>query len=858
VNAHWDLLAKLVRAGDWAAVAEFLLALDEPARRALAPELRRYLDLLVADWHRRGVERNALLVAGTGCLPRAADVVSWLRSRWLRGGLDVPPVAAIVQVLGAPGRPALATVARGLAERVRTVNWTGRNEWWLAAALLRESGAEPPTTDAFLRGWVRGQLRGTAERLADTLAGDPWTALLAPRIFDVERLGADLAAPRDPAWPQALVLLCERGVLDRAEMLAGCRRRLRAGDRPAAIAAMLDVHRAFAATLDELAEHRQEYAGLLSSPHLGVATVGQAALRALDDAGRLPVATLVEAGRAVLLRPEKKLVRAQLTWLATAAGRRPEDLPDILRVLGVGLAQESVDLADRALATIARYLPRVDEPTRDALRDLAGDLTGDIRRQAAEVLGGDVLGGPAEVPPGEDPAPFVADLPPALPPPIGSIAELTAEAVRLAAHPADPLLFERVADGLVRWMRTDPAGLRAALSTVRQGWIALLSHPAGTVRYPHRPDLAPPQQLVDLRTDEVIRQLHAGPPGPLLATPATVAGHVDPDRVLALLRQAGEEGWEPGRYDLTQALLRLPRTVDPAVRAGAAMLRTPAGQRFAGWLDRGGLPDPEVERIVVLRGRCCAQPEYQHSQRCGSCDRAGVRLTVAARAAAGPDLPDAPPGLLDLPGEQAAWDRCFRGYWPPPMALWPAVLPSHRELAAAHIQPRLAPVGDGDVNGHTEVLPALARLSGPFGPALALALAYPLGARRDRDRLPVVDALALLAARGELDGDLLGRELATLVTGDLLVLRRVVAGLTELSRAGAAAAVFAVGRVMVPELLSRPEIRPGTPDLLALTAAAADATGARGRVPEAEAVVAHGGGSRLVTEARRLVRALAG
>jgi hypothetical protein len=852
VNAHWDLLAKLIQAGDWAAVTELLLALDEPARRAMAPELRRYLESLAADWHRRGVERNALLVAGAGCLPRAADVVSWLRSRWLRGGPEVPPVAGLVRVLAAPGRPALATVAHGLAERVRTMDWTGRGEWWLAAALLRESGGEPPTTDAFIRGWVRGQLRGTAERLADTLAGDPWTPLLGPRIFDVDRLGVDLAAPRDPAWPEALVLLCERGVLDRAELLAGCRRRLRAGDRPAAIAAILDVHRAFAPTVDELAEHRQEYAGLLSSPHLGVATVGQAALRALDDAGRLPVATLVEAGRAVLLRPEKKLVRAQLTWLATAAGRRPGDLPEILGVLGVGLAQESVDLAERALATIARYLPRVDEPTHAALRDLAGDLTGDIRRQASEVLGG-----AAYAPPEENPAPLVADLPATLPPPIGSIAELTAEAVRLAAHPDDPVLFERVVAGLVRWMRADRAGLLAALSTVRQGWIALLSNPpaAGTVRYPHRPDLAPPHQLVELRTTEVLRQLAAGPPGPLLATPATVAGQVDPDRVLALLQQAEEEGWEPGRYDLTQALLRLPRTVDPAVGTAAAALRSPAGQRFAAWLDRGGLPDPEVSRIVVPRDGCCLRPEYGDGPRCGACGSVAVRVTVEAHTA-GPELPDAPPGLLDLPGGKAAWERCY-AHWPPPMTLWPAVLPSHRELAAAHIQPRLAPVGDRDLDGHTEVLPALARLSGPFGPALALALAYPLGARRDRDRLPVVDALALLAARGELDGDLLGRELGALVTGDLIVLRRVVAGLTELSRAGASAAVFAVGRAMLPALLSRPEIRPGTPDLLALTAAA-DATGARGRVPEVEEVATRGGGSRLVTEARRLVRALAG
>lgn len=861
MSADWDRLAKLIGTGDSASVAELLLALDDPARRALAPELRRYLDELALDWGRRRAQGSALCVAGAGCLPRAADVVAWLRSPLLRGGLDAPPVAGIVRMLAAPGRPALATVARGLAERVRGTTHADRVQWWLAASLLRESDTAPPTTDAFVRGWVRDQLRGSAERLAETLAGDPWTPLLAPRLFDVERVGVDLGAPRDPIWPEALVLLCERGVLDRDELLAGCRRRLRAGDRSSAIVAIVDVHRAFAPGLDELAEHRQEYAGLLSSPHLVVATAGQAALRALDDAGRLPVATLVEASRAVLPRPEKKLVRAQLTWLGTAATRRPEDLAEILTVLGVGLAQESADLAERALATIARHLPRAGEPTRAALRDMVGELTGDVRRQAAELLGVD-----AEA---TEPEPAVAvpvaDTRAALPPPIGSVAELVAEAVRTGRQPDDPVLFERVLDGLVRWTRADRAAVLAGVATVRQGWVAALADPAvaASAQYRAHPGTPPPQELVKRRMIEVIRQLAGEPPVELLATPATPEGQVDPGRVLALLVLAERDGWEPGRYDLLQALLRLPRAVDPAVRTAAAALRSSAGRRFAAWLDRGGLPDPEVTRIALVRGRCCQRPAFGGgpqptaggSQRCSSCDRAGVRVTVEVHTP-GPEVEDAPPGLLDLPGEAAAWERAFRTYWPPPMALWTAVLPSHRELVAAHVQPRLAPVGDSDVNGHTEVLPALARLSGPFGPAMALALAYPLGARRERDRLPVVDALALLAARGELDGDLVGRELAALVSADLIVLRRVVGALAELSRAGAHRAVWFIAAALIPVLLSRPEVRPGTPDLLALATTAADATGIRATNPVLEAVAARDGGSRLVTEARRLTRTL--
>jgi hypothetical protein len=242
------------------------------------------------------------------------------------------------------------------------------------------------------------------------------------------------------------------------------------------------------------------------------------------------------------------------------------------------------------------------------------------------------------------------------------------------------------------------------------------------------------------------------------------------------------------------------------------------------------------------------------------------------------------------------------------MALWPSVTPSHREIAAAHIQPMIAGAADQDRSGGTETLPALARCSGPFGPAMALALAYGLAAKRERDRLPAVDALVHLAGRGELArpaatasqltdpaavagrltdpaavagrelagpgamagqgepggrgelaGPLLGRALGELTGEGVVVLSRVVAALGEAARAGAAGTVWHITAAMLPTLLTQDKPRSGTPDLLALAALTAESTPAE---PDPDlralvtAVAARKGTSRLVTEANRLSRAL--
>lgn len=287
------------------------------------------------------------------------------------------------------------------------------------------------------------------------------------------------------------------------------------------------------------------------------------------------------------------------------------------------------------------------------------------------------------------------------------------------------------------------------------------------------------------------------------------------------------DGEQPGPADLDQALLRLPRDPGPAVQARAAALSSPAGRRLHHWLATGGLPDPETAPVLVEWGAC---PHDVRGYHCWCQDLPAHRMVVEVRPTA-TRLSAAAAGLLDLPAHSAR-QRAYGEHRPPgDLGMWPVVLPSHRELIAAHLQPFLAPAADRDRSGGTAVLPALARCTGPFGPATALCLAYGLAARKDGDRLFAVDALVLLAGSDGFDGELVGRLLAELVVLGEIVLRRAVTALQESARAGVEAAVWAVAAGALPVLLRMSGASPGLPDLLALAARCAPA-GPRQVLPE--------------------------
>jgi hypothetical protein len=298
------------------------------------------------------------------------------------------------------------------------------------------------------------------------------------------------------------------------------------------------------------------------------------------------------------------------------------------------------------------------------------------------------------------------------------------------------------------------------------------------------------------------------------------------DRLAAL--GDDRETWQ---WDLAQALLRLPARVDEGLAARAAALGTQAGDRVAGWLRAGGLPEQSCQVVTVAReGRDAWLPER--------------RMLVALRSTA-PDLD--PLGLSTV---RATTLGAWHSDW---SAVWPAALPGYRGLVAAYALPEVASAADMDRRGGAAALPLIADGTGDGGPALALALAYGLGARHEQDRVATVDAMVTLAAAGDLDAAAVGGFVGQLGAGGMLTLPRVVQPLQDLADAGARLSVWRLLAAALPGLLDAGR---GVPDLLTLAAETATATGVRLDVPGVAEVAARGGSARVVVEARRLTRAL--
>ncbi len=362
-------LRALVTHGTANDVADVLLSLTEPERRALATPVRR---LGAAD-------EAALLVAGAACLTRASSIVSWLRSRRFRQPASESTIEEIVRVLSAPGRPDLAAVADGLVSRLRARPGR-RDEWAIAAAVLRAAGIPPPVTDVVVRAWVR------EHATADQLAADPWLDLLLPYVLE----SPDIFAMLDRRWAAALVRLAASGRTSRAALIRLALREMHGGGLRAAMA----LYRLLDPGPDETAAHVADYLSLLGGSHAVAASLAQGALRTLDEAGRVDSAVVAAAGCAALRRTEKKLVRGQLAWLARAVARRPSEAGVLLAAVAVGLSNPSADIADRSLALLARHPAGLE-----VLRDVAGTLSGDLRRRAQELLG--MPDEPLELPPGD-------------------------------------------------------------------------------------------------------------------------------------------------------------------------------------------------------------------------------------------------------------------------------------------------------------------------------------------------------------------------------------------------------------------------------------------------------------------------
>ncbi|MET8130097.1 DUF6493 family protein [Streptomyces sp. NPDC005065] len=848
-------LLHAVREGRTEAVPKLVGPLTDAERRKCLPVLKLWRKTTRNNWAAGPLAvRAALLPAGAGCCTGAAAAAQWLASgdlRWVSSDLSL-----VLEALGDRAPEWLGQVAHRLAER-RTV---AEEKYPLIAQLVHAAGCEPPTTDGFVLGW-EGSIPVHGRTVKDRLRDDPFLAVMVPRLFEVPEAGSfQYSRANDPGWPDALAGLAEEGRLSREMLIDGCLSRLlRGGSRLGMVKGFLALLTALDLTEDERAAHTITWVGILPDAHALVAARAQEVLAGLDEAGRLETEYLVEASRAALFRPEKKIVRAQLTMLDKAIKRDRSRTNELLPAAAEAFSHEEHSLQERALALIVRHRKHASGAVLAEIAASAEQLAPDLRERAAEAFGEAITGQEADAPAAEgDTLPPVPGAERLAPAPLTS-AELAEETGALLRKDKTSAQWERVLNGLVVHAHADLAGLRAALEPVaaqrtlnwqanylKQGLaivvMSIMGTPLGDLSVTrealgHQCPHSAIQSVPLIRAAEIGARLKSGDSLPfLLATPTWSTGTINPSELVTRLATYERSGTEPGQADLDQALLRLDRKVPPEARAAAAKLTTSAGRRLAAWLTSGGLPDPAVSRATDSR------PKSPH-----------LALGVLVDTEALPGHEDYPEPFRSLLGTHDPIGnpcKCKGGAECSPHAL--ALLPQHREIIAGRMLVSFALLAEFDNVGEgAPVLPVLAESGGPAGPATHLLLAYGLGARRFEEQLFAVDAMLVLAARGQLNADQLGQDIAELTRLRRLKPQRIVVALREAVRTGAYATVWAVLLAALPLLLTG-EAPHGLPAVLTIAAECAERSGARGTIPEINELAARSGSSQLVKQARRI------
>ncbi|MEV7599656.1 DUF6493 family protein [Kitasatospora sp. NPDC089797] len=890
-----DLLAA-VRAGSVEAVPELLAGLDRAQRRACLVALKELRRELRDDWSRSATEgRGAMLVAGAGCHPGPAGAAAWLGAGDF-GGRDWARHPALRRFVEAQPQEWQVEVVTRLAQRpVRPWGWSMHP---LVEAVVRRTGCAVPLTEAFVRGWFDGLSgeHGPRPPLVERLRADALAPVLLPPLLELADIGWQLTRQLSPrpgdAWTTAIARLATDGPLDRVDLVERCLARLLRGGKPADQRAFLELLRALDPTPEEYAARVRDVLALLGGLSV-LAGHAQEVLARLDEAGLVGPEVLVEASAVVLFRAEKKLVRAQLGWLDKAARSRPERSGPVVLAAAEAFGHPDTGVQERALNVVARHLAAAGEAVLPGLCDAAA-LLDPVHHARAGGLFGAAIGGEGD----EPDTGWEEFLPPVAPPrpfgePIGSAAELAVElSALLAAREPGVLAFERVLDGLVREAHRDRAALVETLVPVRA------THPwQGTGRWgdctPREVSYVvaalagetPPRRLWDflggagrsplrgartsafgavlaVRLEEAAWQVTAHRPPYLLATPTDAGGAITAAALVERLAGYEAAGLTPGRADLCAALLRVTPEAPAETAAAAERLTSPAGRWLAHWLRTGGLPGQPSERVLFApgrgarRGRTPTDRWWEEVERtavaqpgigAGPKGPGGERLTAEFRRLLDPTEPS-------VSRARAADDWVWR-----PIPHWTAMLPHHREELAARWLDHFAMGADRDERGAGRFLPLLAESGGPAGLALHLAVGYGLGARHAEDRTGAVDALLVLAGRGQLDAALLGRELGGLAARGTVKPARLAAALGLAAGTGAYGTVWSVLGAALPGLLAaaEPPAR-GLGDLLALATDCARRTRARGPLAEVTETAGRGGSGRVVKEARALRDVLAG
>ncbi|MEU3642009.1 DUF6493 family protein [Lentzea sp. NPDC034063] len=828
----FDRIQALIESDQLLALGEVLKSLTPDERKERAAELVAY------EKKRRASGENwrhhaAMHIAGIGLLPNASTLAPWLvryQIWWHRMSQENGSLEAL-DVLRHRDPAWLPDLLTRIATRMPTRE-PGRHD--LLRIVLEFCGEDPPDTDGFLLAFMDfgGHTRWR-----------PAFDALIPRMLEVVGAGAIFANIWQ--WPQ---FLHERA--DRKVLLDGCLARLQQGGSAKEMEGFLALHKILDVTLDETAEHARDYVAMLPDSRSVVATLAQDRLKALDEAGRLDFDLLTDASRWVFGRTEKKLIRAQLTWLGKHAKSTPDEV--VLAVAEL-FAHESDDLRGQAVKLIAKHQAKISDAPRIELLALAEQLPADLAAQ----LGVETVA--------EEVAALAAFAARPWPDPIATLDELTGEVHGLfgrnASH-VDPVTAERIIEAVVRFAWQDREAVAKALEPIydkhpwimnrnayesfpdharRDSWsvfisiIAAVSEPLTPIgpvesamdaartwmKQLKRAEMGSVSEQLAKRLHEIAKGLVKSPRPALVSTPTETSGLLDPATLLERLAKADAEDWEPWPRDLRQAYHRLPRDTRPE---DFASLTSNAGRLLRDWL--ADLTDPVVELVERTR-----ETRYGYISPAVTEKRLLVTLS--------PGLPDP--------------EKHWYGHneWGVMIEWWPAVLPVQREVIAAHLVPHLANRRESK-GDDGPILPALAEAHGPMGVASHLALAYGLGAEATVGRANAVDALLVLAARDQFDGKALGEVVGLLLERGELALNRVVPCLRDAARSGAASQIWDLLTAALPKAWSHNRVA----DLVELAVELAQQLKPGGTVDGLAEVAARKGSSKSVVQAKRLVSAL--
>ncbi|MGW5162238.1 hypothetical protein ACWEPN_42780, partial [Nonomuraea wenchangensis] len=360
-----------IDSGDPGLVAEYVLSLDVEGRKAVAAALPGHLPVVrgiaVPDQPSDETWIDPMRVAGAGTISGAAATVAWLNRRDFQDRRHEAPDATPVLVRVLSARPPawqadFATrAALRLPGRTRGSYRRSGDAGALALAMLRHTGVTPPEHDPLVVEWA------ARPPTADRLRHDPLLGHLLPRLFEAEGVGRALRDERgdrsaSSAWLAALTTLASEGGIDRDLLLDGCVRRFLRGGPVAGLRFFARLHERLEPTYDEVRERAPAYLRLLPAAPGSVADLALRHLRRLAELGPEDVG---EAVRALLPRPERKLVTAGLVWLDEYARDRHAGLDTFAPALADAFRCPSADVQGRAVRLAVTHARQFGDATAE-------------------------------------------------------------------------------------------------------------------------------------------------------------------------------------------------------------------------------------------------------------------------------------------------------------------------------------------------------------------------------------------------------------------------------------------------------------------------------------------------------------